>query len=189
MATCTSQQLQDCKFTVVVFNVLVLEKYGHKTAFQEPCVLQTKFVFFGGCRSEPQQFQRSKTEPCISIAMGAMSKEGPPKKRCSELCGSVCFVFVFRVCVSAGAAKIYEHVILCVAGVARIYVKCCVLVGVASVAKICVKNMSVGPRAWQVWQEQCLCGRSGDKAWRLCECTCGRCGDNNMSVCKCKYAN
>lgn len=81
--------------------------------------------------------------------------------------------------------------ILCVAGVARIYVKCCVLVGVAGVAKICVKKISVGARArvraCQVWQEQCLCGRSGDKAWCLCECTCGRCGDNNMSVCK--YAN
>ena len=46
--------------------------------------------------------------------------------------------------------------ILCVAGVARIYVKCCVLVGVAGVAKICVKKISVGARAWQVWQEQCL---------------------------------
>ena len=77
--------------------------------------------------------------------------------------------------------------ILCVAGVARIYVKCCVLVGVAGVAKIYVKKNSVGARAWQVWQEQCLCGRSGDKAWCLCECTCGRCSDNNMSVCK--YAN
>ena len=31
--------------------------------------------------------------------------------------------------------------ILCVAGVARIYVKCCVLVGVAGVAKICVKKL------------------------------------------------
>lgn len=60
--------------------------------------------------------------------------------------------------------------ILCVAGVARIYVKCCVLVGVAGVAKICVKKNSVGARAWQVWKEQC-----------------GRCSDNNMSVCK--YAN
>ena len=37
--------------------------------------------------------------------------------------------------------------ILCVAGVARIYVKCCVLVGVAGVAKICVKKISVGARA------------------------------------------
>ena len=53
--------------------------------------------------------------------------------------------------------------ILCVAGVARIYVKCCVLVGVAGVAKICVKKISVGARArvpgvartmfvWQVWR-------------------------------------
>jgi hypothetical protein len=46
VATCTSQQLQDCKFTIVVFNVLVSGKYGDKTAFQEPCVLQTKFGIF-----------------------------------------------------------------------------------------------------------------------------------------------
>ena len=100
-----------------------------------------------------------------------------------------CFVFVFRVCGSPWQAppKYMSYVILCVAGVARIYVKCCVLVGVAGVAKICVKKITVGARAWQVWQEQCLCGRSGDKAWCLCECTCGRCSDNNMSVCK--YAN
>ena len=116
VATCTSQQLQDCKFTIVVFNVLVSGKYGDKTVFQEPCVLQTKFgIFLVDVVRNRSNSKDQKTAPCISIAMGAMSKEEPPKKRCSKLCGSFWFVFLFCfrfscLCFSvAGAAKIYEH--------------------------------------------------------------------------------
>ena len=119
VATCTSQQLQDCKFTIVVFHVLVSGKYGDKTVFQEPCVLQTKIGIFlvdvVRNRSNSKDQKIFKTEPCISIAMGAMSKEEPPKKRCSKLCGSFWFAFLFCfrfscLCFSvAGAAKIYEH--------------------------------------------------------------------------------
>ena len=116
VATCTSQQLQDCKFTIVVFNVLVSGKYGDKTVFQEPCVLQAKFgIFLVDVVRNRSNSKDQKTEPCISIAMGAMSKEEPPKKRCSKLCGSFWFVLLccFRfscLCFSvAGAVKIYEH--------------------------------------------------------------------------------
>ena len=88
MATCTSHHLQDCKFTIVVFNVLFLGKYNDKTDFQEPCVLHTKFwIFLVDVARNRSNSKDQKTEPCISIAMGAMSKEEPPKKRCSELCG------------------------------------------------------------------------------------------------------
>ena len=48
--------------------------------------------------------------------------------------------------------------ILCVAGVARIYVKCCVLVGVAGVAKICVKKISDGACAWCGKNNVCVAG-------------------------------
>lgn len=96
MATCTSHHLQDCKFTIVVFNVLFLGKYNDKTDFQEPCVLHTKFwIFLVDVARNRSNSKDQKTEPCISIAMGAMSKEEPPKKRCSELCGIfVLFFFV-----------------------------------------------------------------------------------------------
>ena len=94
---------------------LVLGKYSDKTAFQEPCVLQTKFgIFLVDVARNRSNSTDQKTEPCISIAMGAMSKEEPPKKRCSELCGRCCFVFLFCFRFSclwfsvAGAAKIYE---------------------------------------------------------------------------------
>ena len=88
MAICTSHHLQDCKFTIVVFNVLFLGKYNDKTDFQEPCVLHTKFwIFLVDVARNRSNSKDQKTEPCISIAMGAMSKEEPPKKRCSELCG------------------------------------------------------------------------------------------------------
>ena len=94
MATCTSHHLQDCKFTIVVFNVLFLGKYNDKTDFQEPCVLHTKFwIFLVDVARNRSNSKDQKTEPCISIAMGAMSKEELPKKRCSELCGIFCFVF------------------------------------------------------------------------------------------------
>ena len=96
MATCTSHHLQDCKFTIVVFNVLFLGKYNDKTDFQEPCVLHTKFwIFLVDVARNRSNSKDQKTEPCISVAMGAMSKEEPPKKRCSELCGIfVLFFFV-----------------------------------------------------------------------------------------------
>ena len=96
MATCTSHHLQDCKFTIVVFNVLFFGKYNDKTDFQEPCVLHTKFwIFLVDVARNRSNSKDQKTEPCISIAMGAMSKEEPPKKRCSELCGIfVLFFFV-----------------------------------------------------------------------------------------------
>lgn len=96
MAICTSHHLQDCKFTIVVFNVLFLGKYNDKTDFQEPCVLHTKFwIFLVDVARNRSNSKDQKTEPCISIAMGAMSKEEPPKKRCSELCGIfVLFFFV-----------------------------------------------------------------------------------------------
>ena len=150
--------------------------------------------FFGGCRSEPQQFQRSKNWT-VHINSNGCNEQGRASKEALLrtlwkllFCFFVLFSFFVSVVLRGRRRQnIWAYVILCVAGVARIYVKCCVLVGVAGVAKICVKKISVGARAWQVWQEQCLCGRSGDKAWCLCECTCGRCSDNNMSVCK--YAN
>lgn len=95
MATCTSHHLQDCKFTIVVFNVLFLGKYNDKTDFQEPCVLHTKFwIFLVDVARNRSNSKDQKTEPCISIAMGAMSKEEPPKKRCSELCGIFVLLFV-----------------------------------------------------------------------------------------------
>ena len=97
MATCTSHHLQDCKFTIVVFNVLFLGKYNDdKTDFQEPCVLHTKFwIFLVDVARNRSNSKDQKTEPCISIAMGAMSKEEPPKKRCSELCGIFVLFFLF----------------------------------------------------------------------------------------------
>ena len=96
MAICTPHHLQDCKFTIVVFNVLFLGKYNDKTDFQEPCVLHTKFwIFLVDVARNRSNSKDQKTEPCISVAMGAMSKEEPPKKRCSELCGI--FVFFFFV--------------------------------------------------------------------------------------------
>ena len=102
MAICTSHHLQDCKFTIVVFNVLFLGKYNDKTDFQEPCVLHTKFwIFLVDVARNRSNSKDQKTEPCISIAMGAMSKEEPPKKRCSELCGLVVLFFfglVFLFC-------------------------------------------------------------------------------------------
>ena len=158
------------------------------------CVANEVRDFFGGCRSEPQQFQRSKN--CtLHINSNGCNEQGRASKEALLqtlwkflVCFFVLFsFFVFVFLRGRRRQNIWAYVILCVAGVARIYVKCCVLVGVAGVAKICVKKISVGARACQVWQEQCLCGRSGDKARCLCECTCGRCGDNNMNVCK--YAN
>ena len=66
------------------------------------CVANEVWDFLVDVARNRSNSKDQKTEPCISIAMGAMSKEEPPKKRCSELCGSCCFVFcfvfVFRVC-------------------------------------------------------------------------------------------
>ena len=81
--------------------------------------------------------------------------------------------------------------ILCVAGVARIYVKCCVLVGVAGVAKMCKENQCWRARARARCGKNnvCVAGlaiRHGVSVSVLVAGAVITC-DNNMSVCK--YAN
>ena len=80
------------------------------------CVANGVWDFLVDVARNRSNSKDQKTEPCISIAMGAMSKEEPPKKRCSELCGSCCFVFFvlfsnFVSVVLRGRRRqnIYEH--------------------------------------------------------------------------------
>ena len=101
--------------------------------------------FFGGCRSEPQQFQRSKNWT-VHINSNGCNEQGRASKEALLrtlwkllFCFFVLFSFFVSVVLRGRRRQnIWAYVILCVAGVARIYVKCCVLVGVAGVDKICV---------------------------------------------------
>ena len=128
------------------------------------CVANEVWDFLVDVARNRSNSKDQKTEPCISIAMGAMSKEEPPKKRCSELCGSCCFVFLFCFRFSclwfsvAGAAKIYEHMWFCVWQVWQEYMW--------SVACLW---------AWQVWPKYMF------KKLVLVRAR-GRCGKNNVCV-------
>ena len=120
--------------------------------------------FFGGCRSEPQQFQRSKNWT-VHINSNGCNEQGRASKE--ALLRTLwkllfCFLFCFRIsCLwfsVAGAAKIYEHMWFCVWQVWQEYMW--------SVACLW---------AWQVWPKYVL------KKLVLVRAR-GRCGKNNVCV-------